>query len=91
MKPGWQTTEFWTTILAQVLALAALLGLITSSDSALLGDALGKCVTAVVMLLANASLVGKYVQGRLDLKLLTPGADAGDAPASDVLPFQRPG
>ena len=28
MRPGWQTTEFWTTLVGQVLSLLALTGLI---------------------------------------------------------------
>ena len=68
MKPGWKTTEFWTTSFAQILALLAFIGVLTPSESQTLGEALGKAVAAVFTLFVNGTVVIHYVQSRLALK-----------------------
>lgn len=70
MKPGWKTTEFWTTTIAQALALAAVLGIVNSQDAALLGEAIAKMVLAVAAFLTNGLIVVKYIQSRFSLKAL---------------------
>src|SRR5262249_10320290 len=47
IRPGWQSTEFWTTLTGQLLSFLALAGIIHAADAATLQDALAKCVTAV--------------------------------------------
>ena len=42
MKPGWKTTEFWTTTFAQGLAMLAFLGVLSPTDSQTLGEALAR-------------------------------------------------
>ena len=68
MKPGWKTTEFWTTMFAQALALLAFVGVLTPSERQTLGEALGKAVAAVFTLFVNGAVVIHYVQGRVTLK-----------------------
>lgn len=68
MTPGWKTTEFWTTILSKALTLLALFGFVNVNDSKTLEEALGKCVAAVFLFLANAQIVTRYIQSRLTLK-----------------------
>ncbi len=65
---GLFTTEFWITVLTQVLAMLALTGVITTADNALLNDALAKCVTSGGVFLANAWVVVRYIQSRTRLK-----------------------
>ncbi len=82
MKPGWQTTEFWSTTIAQVLALLVLLGILTPADGQTLDEALGKIAAAVFTLVANGLVVVHYLKGRLQLKM-------GDKsrPTTGVLPL----
>lgn len=68
VKPGWKTTEFWITLLGQVLALLVALGVVQTSDAGLLGNALSNSITAIATLLANALIVVNYVRGRAHLK-----------------------
>jgi hypothetical protein len=83
MKPGWKTTEFWTTLIAQLLALLAFLGVLTPNDSQTLGEALTKSVAAVCTLLANGAVVIHYIKSRLTLKL----NGSSQPPRSAVLPL----
>jgi len=69
MKPGWKTTEFWTTMFAQILALLVFVGVLTPSESQTLGEALGKTVAAVFTLFINGGLVIHYVHTRAALKM----------------------
>ena len=68
MKAGMWTTEFWLTLISQVLGLLAVLGIIQASEIGTLEDALGKCVTAVFLFLTNAWIVVNYIKGRVMLK-----------------------
>ena len=75
MKPGWKTTEFWQTIIAQVLGFLAFAGVISTNDSKTMEEALGKSAAAVFTLVVNGLLVVSYVRTRFHLKALT-----GDTP-----------
>jgi hypothetical protein len=81
MKPGWKTTEFWTTTFAQGLAMLAFLGVLSPTDSQTLGEALGKVTAAVFALIVNAGVVMNYVAGRLKLK-----SREGLPPGTRILP-----
>ena len=67
-RPGFRTTEFWTTIVTQGLAVLTLIGVITSADAATLRDALAQCVAAAGIFLANAWVVVRYIQARAAIK-----------------------
>ena len=67
-KPGWKTSEFWTTLISQALALLTLTGLVTSRDADTLYGALSQCVAAVFLLLANGWVVVRYIQARVAVK-----------------------
>ena len=64
IKPGWQTTEFWQTLILQGLSLAVILKVISPSDSAGLGSALSHAVEAVVALMVAGGTVVHYITGR---------------------------
>lgn len=68
MTPGWKTTEFWTTIVSTILTALTLLGYVSVNDSKTLEEALGKCVAGVLLFLANAQIVMRYIHSRLTLK-----------------------
>src|SRR5438105_2776841 len=87
MKPGWKTTEFWTTSFAQILALLAFVGVLTPSDSQTLGEALAKAVAAVFTLFVNGTVVIHYVQSRLALKAAAGRAANGAATPGATLPL----
>lgn len=67
-RPGIRTTEFWATLISQLLALMALAGVVNAADAATLSDALVKCVGAAGVFLANAWVVVRYIQSRTALK-----------------------
>src|SRR5438309_11862479 len=90
MKPGWKTTEFWTTSFAQILALLAFIGVLTPSESQTLGEALGKAVAAVFTLFVNGTVVIHYVQSRLALKASAGRAANGTASSGVTLPCGSP-
>jgi hypothetical protein len=70
MKPGWKTTEFWQTVIAQVLGFLAFAGVIGTNDSKTMEEALGKSVAAVFTLIVNSLLVVNYIRTRFHLKVL---------------------
>ncbi len=70
MKPGWKTTEFWQTVIAQVLGFLAFAGVISTNDSKTLEEALGKSAAAVFTLIVNGILVVSYIRTRFHLKAL---------------------
>lgn len=68
IKPGWQTTEFWTTMVVQGISLAVVFGVINSSDSSTLADSLTKMITALFSLLVSGSTVLNYIKARMAVK-----------------------
>lgn len=67
-RTGLRTTEFWTTLVTQGVAVLTLLGIIHSGDAGALRDALAQCVAAGGVFLANAWVVVRYIQSRTRLK-----------------------
>jgi hypothetical protein len=85
MRPGYRTTEFWTTLISQGLALLTIVGLLTAKEASTLQDALGQCVAAVFLFLTNGWVVVRYIQARVAVKTARPEAAPGGSPS--VLPF----
>ena len=54
IKPGYTTTEFWTTLAGQLLAFLTILGVVQASDASALQDAFSKCIAAIFVLITNA-------------------------------------
>ena len=67
-RSGLWTTEFWMTVITQVLACLALTGVIATGDATMLGEALSKCIAAGGVFLANAWVVVRYIQSRTQVK-----------------------
>jgi hypothetical protein len=67
-KSGWKTTEFWSTIFAQVFAVLALLGLVNAREAATLQDAANHVAEALVLFGTNAAVVLYYIKTRFHLK-----------------------
>ena len=68
VKPGWQTTEFWQTIIVQALAFATILGVVSPADSAGLGSGLASMVQNVVALFIAGGTVVQYISSRTKVK-----------------------
>ena len=68
VKPGWQTTEFWQTIIVQGLAFATILGVVSPADSAGLGSGLASMVQNVVALIIAGGTVVQYISSRTKVK-----------------------
>jgi len=68
IKPGYTTTEFWTTLVGQVLSLLTIAGVLLPADAATLQDAVAKAITAIFVLVANAWIVIRYIDSRTQLK-----------------------
>jgi hypothetical protein len=88
IKPGYQTTEFWQTLLVNVIALLALFGVhVAASDDVL------HAIAVIAALLASAVVTHGYTLGRSRVKAarlqtpshLTPDV-SGITPVSPVLP-----
>lgn len=52
LKPGWQTTEFWVTLVVQLVGLFAALGYVTPDQSSALSQAAVQIGGAVSMVAA---------------------------------------
>lgn len=68
MKPGWQTTEFWSSIVVQIITLLTLLHVVSGSDATTLAEAFTKIVQAGFVVVTNAMVVINYIKARSELK-----------------------
>ena len=67
-KAGWQTTEFWVSILFQILPVLMILRIVNADDAKTLGDAITQCVEAIGSLGAGGGVLWKYIQSRIKAK-----------------------
>ena len=68
VKPGWQTTEFWQTLILQALAFATILGFLSPSESAGIGNNITSMIEHVIALLVAGGTVVHYITGRNKIK-----------------------
>lgn len=68
MKPGYKTSEFYLTIIAQVLSLLAVVGVINAGDVQPMYQVIGEMIAAGVVVLAGAWQVVSYIKSRTELK-----------------------
>lgn len=68
MKPGYKTTEFYLTIIGQVLSLLAIVGIISASDVQPMYQIIGEMIAAGVVVVAGAWQVVSYIKSRTELK-----------------------
>lgn len=81
VKPGWQTTEFWHTLVSQITALAVFIGILPS-DASTMEEAVTKLLAAAFTFLGNAGLVFAYIKSRTAIKT----GHGSAKPPSAVLP-----
>jgi len=68
MKPGYLTTEFWLTLLAQVLPVLALTGVLTAGEVDTLYAAVVEAAKVVAALVVALVPLWRYIDGRAKIK-----------------------
>lgn len=69
VKPGWQTTEFWTTIFSQIIGIAVILRVVPETDAAVLSDQVVSVVQGVFAIVATVGSLWLYVVSRTRVKV----------------------
>jgi len=68
VKPGWQTTEFYQTLIVQGLAFLTIFGVISPADAGGLGGTLASMVQNVIALIIAGGTVVHYISSRTKAK-----------------------
>lgn len=68
VKPGWQTTEFWLTLLGQIMPVLVLLHAIQPADVSTLQGASTQIIQAVFALVTSGGILWSYIAGRAKVK-----------------------
>ncbi len=88
MKPGYMTTEFWLTLLAQVVPILVLTGVVSSADAQGVTDSTTHAVEGIGSTAVAVAALWKYIQSRADLKKTETVASLslvqGDKPSSET-------
>jgi hypothetical protein len=79
IKPGYQTSEFWLTILHQVLMILVVLGVVTQGDSVGLESNISKAIISAFALVGSVISVYKYIHSRTIVKLLNQEKSNGNS------------
>lgn len=69
VKPGWQTTEFWQTIILQALALLTITGILSPAESAGIGSSFTVMIQNIVAIIVAGGTVISYIGGRTKIKV----------------------
>lgn len=68
LKPGYQTSEFWLTLVANLLPIVVLMGFLTTEESQLIQDQIVQVVAlGSPFIVATASLI-MYIYSRVKIK-----------------------
>ncbi len=68
VKPGWKTTEFWVSIVAQITTVLVLIGVLNQGDSTSLNASIAESIEAVGIVIVNALVVLGYIKSRTEVK-----------------------
>ena len=68
MRPGYKTTEFWITLVGQMIAMAVTLGIVRPGDQQHLQMTANEAITAICTLLVSAVTIRHYIISRTQLK-----------------------
>lgn len=68
-KPGVKTTEFWATLISQVIAVLVLLGTVTPDAAKSIERALIDMAGAVITIFVSGGILRSYIRDRFNLKL----------------------
>ncbi len=69
MKPGVKTSEFWLTLLAQVLPVLAISGVLTGEEVETLNQAIIEAVKVIGALVVALVPIWRYIESRTKVKL----------------------
>lgn len=69
VKPGYKTTEFWVTLITNVITALVLTGLLTQTEAEVLNQATAAMVVGLIALITNGLIVFTYIRSRTDVKL----------------------
>ena len=69
MKPGYLTTEFWLALAAQLITLLVLFGVVPETDKDTLQSVIATAIEHSAAVIANAVILWKYIQSRLEVKV----------------------
>jgi hypothetical protein len=68
VKPGWQTTEFYQTLIVQALAFLTIFGVLSPADATGIGGTLASMVQNSVALIIAGGTVIHYITSRAKAK-----------------------
>ena len=68
MRPGWQTTEFWMTLIVQGVAMVVLFKVIPGADQATVEGILSDGTTHAFALIGSMLSAWKYIKSRTEVK-----------------------
>lgn len=68
-KPGGKTTEFWLTVIAQVLPALAIFGVLTGEEVETLNQAIVEAVKVLGVLVAALVPIWRYIESRTKVKI----------------------
>jgi len=68
VKPGWQTTEFYQTLIVQGLAILTIFGVVSPADAGGIGGTLASMVQNCVAIIIAGGTVVHYITSRANAK-----------------------
>ena len=68
VKPGWQTTEFYQTLIVQWLAILTIFGVVSPADAGGIGGTLASMVQNCVAIIIAGGTVIHYITARAKAK-----------------------
>ena len=73
-RTGFATSEFWLSIVSQLVALAVLFGVLPDTEAGTVSGLANEVVLAAAALISAAVVAYKYVEGRAKIKAAALGA-----------------
>lgn len=70
MKPGYQTTEFWLTLLVNLVAVGSAFGVLNGEQAQALTDAAPQLAVVAVLIFAGVAFGIRYIGSRETLKAM---------------------
>lgn len=70
MKPGYQTTEFWLTLLVNLVAVGSAFGVLNGEQAQALTNAAPQLAVVAVLIFAGAAFGIRYIGSREALKAM---------------------
>lgn len=68
IKPGWQTTEFWMTIVSSIAGMLTLFGVVTKEEADSIVVLVQSLVTASIGLALAVAPIIAYIKSRAEIK-----------------------